>query len=137
MGVKKTVFLTSVVCLLALWGCGSSKPATFSTPDGNYQGTGKFTADMGSMNITADLVLNADKTYQLNIKELSSLGREVGNWSIQGNQITLTPDPSKEKNETLRAMSSNKQPHTVTINAENNEISWIDGPMSIQFKRAK
>ncbi len=131
--------LTSLIaCSILILACGcSKKAASFNSPEGTYDGKGTFNADMGSMKVTATLVLNADKTYEMNLKELGTLGKEVGNWSQSGQQITLTPDPSKITNETLKAMSSNKRPHTVTINAENSEISWLDGPMNLKFTRAE
>lgn len=136
--MKNYFFALALGVLITLVGCSSKGTgvASFPTSDGAYSGQGTFSAGQGSMKITATLTLNADKTYELKLNELSSLGREVGSWSQAGQQITLTPEPERETNQTLKAMSSNKQPHTVTINSENTEITWSDGPMSIKFVRA-
>lgn len=81
---------------MLIGGCGD-EPGSKAAPEnlvGHWAGEGKFSARAGSMDVKAQLELNADQTYRMLILEpgiLALTGPETGEWSRSGSAVTLTP----------------------------------------------
>lgn len=73
------------------------------------------------------------------INELGPLGLEKGSWKIEGETLTLTPDPAAVADsvmgETLEAMSSAKKPYSLKISKEYDVIEFKESPLIGKLKR--
>ena len=125
---------------LVAMGCGASGGLkSYGAPEGSYSGKGKFSVSEGSMDVEATLTLNPDKTYQLRLKPLGTLGNEAGTWTLEGTALTLSPNANATSEmgggQAMAAMSSAKQPKTWTMGSGYSGVTLQDGPMALNLTR--
>jgi hypothetical protein len=133
--------------LLLLTGCdgglGSSLPTTL---EGAWLGEGQYSTRAGSMDVKAQLELLSDGTYRFLILEpgvLAMMGGEQGQWSRQGQTLTLTPAPPKTPSATpddsvfeqLRQSSaaSPRPPKQLTVAGNLADLRLDEGKLAITF----
>ncbi|HRF59482.1 MAG TPA: hypothetical protein PLH94_06145 [Fimbriimonadaceae bacterium] len=131
--------VVALLGLLLMTACKGKSSAEHRSVEGQYAGQGKFTAAAGSMEINATLDIKPGGQYVLRLKELGGLGNEVGQWSLAGTELTLTPsadDTAKMGGgKTMRAMAANKQPKVLSVAAGFREVTLADGPMQVTMQR--
>ena len=139
----KALALSLAVSLLCLASCGkSSGPPRL---EGAWLGEGEFSVSAGSKGVKAQLEILSDGTYRFLILEpriLMMAGVEKGNWSRDGELLTLTPvnekkegdDSKKSVLETLRKSSPEKLRVKKLIIADDlSSLTLSDGPLALQF----
>ncbi|MEX2673307.1 MAG: hypothetical protein WD294_14480 [Phycisphaeraceae bacterium] len=136
----RTVLLITLALSLNACGEATSPPPTL---EGAWLGAGDFRASRGSADVEAQLELHPDGSYEFLILQPSIMtlaGTEKGQWSREGDHLTLTPGAvgpttpeqvDKEAPLSVLRTGQTAKPKTLTITER--QLEFRDGPMSITF----